>query len=207
MKRIPLIGTAALLLFLSGGAAAYAQDGHDAPKPEPAAKPQDAKPEAKPETRPEAKPEARPEAKPAPKPSEHAAAKPAPKPAPDENRKPEETRSAANSHPAPARTETRTTQTTRTTQSSHTETAQRGRIPDDKYRANFGREHTFHVGHPEFVGGHGRFEYGGYSFTFAQPWPTVWGYADPVYIVDIDGVYYLLDEAHPGIQLALTVVV
>jgi len=86
------------------------------------------------------------------------------------------------------------------------EQAQRGRIPDDKFRAHFGREHTFHVGHPQFVGGQPHFQYGGYSFVIAQAWPAGWGYNDDVYIVDVDGVYYLVDIAHPGVQLALTVV-
>ncbi|MGA8036425.1 MAG: hypothetical protein WA823_00215 [Candidatus Acidiferrales bacterium] len=232
MRKISIVGTAALLLFLAGGAAAYAQDGHEEPKSEPAAKP-----EAKPQAKPESKPESKPATHTAPKPVHHSeTAKTEPKtseaepetkhvskPATEEtrkteeNRKEEETRSASNSHPTPSsnsrnshpatRTETRTTQETHNKEVSRNETVEHGRIPDDRYREHFGREHTFHVGHPELVGGHGRFEYGGYSFTFAQPWPTVWGYGDPVYIVDINGVYYLMDELHPGIQLALVVVV
>jgi hypothetical protein len=81
-----------------------------------------------------------------------------------------------------------------------------GRIPDDKFRAHFGREHTFHVGHPEVVGGQPHFSYGGYSFIIAQPWPAGWGYDDEVYIIDVDGVYYLVDLAHPGVQLTLTII-
>jgi hypothetical protein len=84
--------------------------------------------------------------------------------------------------------------------------AQRGRIPDDKFKASFGREHTFHVGHPEIVGGQPHFSYGGYSFVIGQPWPAGWAYSDNVYIVDIDGVYYLVDLDHPGPQVALTIV-
>jgi hypothetical protein len=80
------------------------------------------------------------------------------------------------------------------------------RIPDDKYKAHFGREHTFHVGHPVLVEGRPRFQYGGYSFVIAQPWPAGWGYNDDVYIVDVNGVYYLVNVAHPGAQLELSVV-
>jgi hypothetical protein len=94
-----------------------------------------------------------------------------------------------------------------------TESAQRnnqhaanGRIPDDKFKAHFGREHTFHVGHPSIVEGRPRFQYGGYSFIIAQPWPAGWGYSDDVYVVDVNGVYYLVDLAHPGVQLELQVV-
>ena len=85
------------------------------------------------------------------------------------------------------------------------EHAGNGRIPDDKI-AHFGREHTFHVGHPVIVEGHPRFQYGGYSFVIAQPWPAGWGYNDDVYVVDVNGVYYLMDLAHPGVQLELQVV-
>ncbi len=80
------------------------------------------------------------------------------------------------------------------------------RIPDDKFRAHFGREHTFHVGHPVIVEGRPRFTYGGYSFFIAQPWPSGWGYNDDVYVVDVNGMYYLMDVAHPGVQLELSVV-
>lgn len=81
-----------------------------------------------------------------------------------------------------------------------------GRIPDDRFKAHFGREHHFHIGHPEVVGGHPHFSYGGYSFIIVQAWPADWGYDDDVYVVDDGGVYYLCDVAHPGIQLELDVV-
>jgi len=81
-----------------------------------------------------------------------------------------------------------------------------GRIPDDKYKAHFGREHTFHVGHPTIVEGRPRFQYGGYSFIIAQAWPAGWSYNDDVYVVDVNGVYYLVDLAHPGAQLELQIV-
>jgi hypothetical protein len=44
------------------------------------------------------------------------------------------------------------------------------------------------------------------SFIIAQACPTGWGYADDVYVVDANGVYYLVDVAHPGVQLELQVV-
>ncbi len=81
-----------------------------------------------------------------------------------------------------------------------------GRIPDDRFRQHFGREHHFHVGHPQIVEGRPHFEYGGYSFIIVQAWPADWGYDDDVYIVDDGGVYYLCDVTHPGVQLELDVV-
>ena len=57
-----------------------------------------------------------------------------------------------------------------------------GRIPDDRFKAHFGREHHFHIGHPEVVEGRPRFSYGGYSFIIVQAWPADWGYDDDVYV-------------------------
>ena len=78
-----------------------------------------------------------------------------------------------------------------------------GRIPDDRYKANFGREHTFHVSQGDY--GNRRFQYGGYSFGFVGAWPTNWLYTQNVYVIDIDGVYYLCNPMYPGINIALSV--
>lgn len=83
---------------------------------------------------------------------------------------------------------------------------QGGRIPDDRFRANFGRQHTFTVGQPVIVEGTPRFQYGGYWFVIAQPWPAGWGYSDPVYVDYIDGEYFLLSPVHPGVQIAINVI-
>lgn len=83
---------------------------------------------------------------------------------------------------------------------------QGGRIPDDRFRANFGRQHTFSIGQPVIVSGTPRFQYGGYWFVIAQPWPTGWGYSDPVYVDYIDSEYFLLSPVHPGVQIAINVI-
>ena len=36
-----------------------------------------------------------------------------------------------------------------------------------------------------------RFQYGGYWFGFVDPWPSNWLYTQDVYVVEINGVYYL----------------
>ena len=82
----------------------------------------------------------------------------------------------------------------------------KGRIPDDKFRANFGRQHTFKVQHVTMIAGRPGFEYGGYSFTLVNTWPAGWAYTDDCYVDYIDGEYYLIDLAHPGVRLALVVV-
>jgi hypothetical protein len=150
---------------------------------------------ARPQDKPQDQPDKPADAKPPhdePKPKTDPAKTPADKPRPDEK----EAAPPKEEHP-------KGDQEHVAQQSSHGGAA---RIPDDKFKAHFGREHTFHVGHPQIVGGQPHFQYGGYSFIIAQPWPTGWGYNDNVYIIDIDGVYYLVDDVHPGVQLALTVV-
>jgi hypothetical protein len=180
MKNAMLIGTGALLLLFGISAPAYAQEQHD-PQEQPA-KPPEGKPTDKPQTEQPKTPEDK------PRPDNGA------KPPKDTERKPD------------AQRPDDTGRTQRPNDAGRDQHAANQRIPDDKFKAHFGREHTFHVGHPTVVEGHPRFQYGGYSFIIAQPWPTGWGYDDDVYVVDVNGVYYLVDVAHPGVQLELQVV-
>ncbi|MFZ0320102.1 MAG: hypothetical protein WAL56_13340 [Candidatus Sulfotelmatobacter sp.] len=78
-----------------------------------------------------------------------------------------------------------------------------GRIPADRYKANFGREHTFRVSEGDYR--NHRFQYGGYWFGFAAPWPSNWLYTQDVFVVEIDGVYYLCNATYPGVNIALNV--
>jgi len=77
-----------------------------------------------------------------------------------------------------------------------------GRIPADRYKANFGREHSFRVSEGDYR--NHRFEYGGYSFGFVDPWPSNWLYSQNVYVIEIDGVYYLCNPMYPGVNLELS---
>ena len=81
-----------------------------------------------------------------------------------------------------------------------------GRIPDDKFRASFGRQHAFRMQRPNMVQGKPTFQYGGYSFTLVDAWPADWAYTDQCYIDYLDGEYFLFDLAHPGVRLAIVVV-
>jgi hypothetical protein len=78
-----------------------------------------------------------------------------------------------------------------------------GRIPDDRYKANFGREHTFRVSQGDFRSG--RFQYGGYWFGFGGAWPSNWLYTQDVYVIEIDGMYYLCNPMYPGVNLVINV--
>jgi flagellar biosynthesis GTPase FlhF len=78
-----------------------------------------------------------------------------------------------------------------------------GRISDDHYRASFGSGHNFHVNRGDYD--HRRFDYGGYSFGFIDPWPVGWGYTDNVYVVYDDGAYYMYDVVHPGVRISVSI--
>jgi hypothetical protein len=77
------------------------------------------------------------------------------------------------------------------------------RIPDARYKANFGRQHTFRVSQSDFRSG--RFQYGGYWFGFGGAWPSNWLYTQDVYVIEINGMYYLCNPMYPGVNLAINV--
>lgn len=78
-----------------------------------------------------------------------------------------------------------------------------GRISNAHYASSFGRGHTFHVSEGDYR--NRRFQYGGYSFGFLDPWPVGWGYSDPVYVVYVDGGYYMYDPVHVGMRISINI--
>jgi hypothetical protein len=76
------------------------------------------------------------------------------------------------------------------------------RIPAARYKASFGQQHTFRVSQGDYR--NHRFQYGGYSFGFVDAWPSNWLYTQNVYVVEIDGVYYLCNPTYPGVNVALS---
>jgi hypothetical protein len=177
MKLLGLISTAVLSLTLGATALAYPQQEQ---------REQEQKDKPAQENEKKAQPE-----KPAKQPAKQAE-KAAPKP--NQNAKPE----AAHQQPA------RTRQAQPKPQAQHAGAGARGgRIPDDRYKANFGRQHTFRVSQGDY--GNRRFQYGGYWFGFAGVWPSNWLYTQDVYVVDINGVYYLCNPNYPGVNVELNV--
>jgi hypothetical protein len=179
MKILGALSTAVLSLTLGATALAYPQqDQHDQQDDKDKSAHQDEKKDDK-----KAQPE-----KPA-KQEEKAA------PKREENVKPEE---------KGAKQQDERIQQTKPEQQQHASGGDRGgRIPDDHYKANFGREHTFRVSQGDY--GNRRFQYGGYWFGFAGAWPSNWLYTQDVYVVDIDGVYYLCNPNYPGVNVELIV--
>ncbi|MFZ0307311.1 MAG: hypothetical protein WAL89_03980 [Candidatus Sulfotelmatobacter sp.] len=174
MKLVGVISTAILSLSLGAAAPVYAQEQHDQQEEQKAKPAQDEK---------KAQP-----AKPAQQEDKGAQQKTA---------KPEEKN---------ARQEKTAKPEEKNAQAKNAQPAQHsggGRIPDDKYKANFGSGHTFHVSQGDY--GNRRFQYGGYSFGFVGAWPGNWLYTQNVFVVDIDGVYYLCNPMYPGVNIALVV--
>ena len=185
MKLVGIISTAVLSLTLGASAAAYAQQDQHDQQEEPKAKPQEEK---------KAKPE-----KPAKQDEKSAQQERNTKPE-EKNAKPEENN---------AKQQEKNNQQEEKQQAKPTQTAQRtggngaGRIPDDRFKANFGQQHRFHVTAANYRDR--RFQYGGYWFGFAGMWPSNWLYTQDVYVVDIDGVYYLCNASYPGVNIELSV--
>jgi len=208
MKRFGVLSTAALLLLLGSTASAYArQEQHE----------EEAKPENKPEAKPAKQEESKPVKQEATKPEKQQEAQPTKqeqaKPAKQEAAKPEKQQQAkAQPEQAKANNQQHAQRTPAEAQRQRAVPALRlsvrgsARIPDDRFRANFGHEHVFVISQPVMVGGYSRFQYGGFWFGFVQPWPVGWYYTDDVYVDYIDGGYYLYNPYYPDARVSISVV-
>jgi hypothetical protein len=184
MKLLGAIGISGLLLLIGSTAAAYApQEQSDKPeKQEQKAKPEKQEPQDKPAKQEAKQAKQEPQDKPAKQEAKQAKQEPQDKPAQQQNQK-----SAQQSQP----------------DGRKPGSGDHGRISDDHYRASFGSGHNFHVNQGDYD--HRRFDYGGYSFGFIDPWPVGWGYTDNVYVVYDDGAYYMYDVVHPGIRISVSI--
>ncbi len=193
MKLIGLISTTVLSLTLAAAVTMYAQEQHD-------------QQEEKKDQPAEKKPQPEKAAKQEKKPAQHQ----------DKNVKQEEKTSQqqnknARQQEKPAQEQNKTAQHEAhppQQHSSHAKPVQQahgggGRIPDDRFKAHFGQDHRFRVTQANYSSH--RFQYGGYWFGFVDPWPSNWLYTQDVYVVDIDGVYYLCNAMYPGVNVALSV--
>jgi flagellum-specific peptidoglycan hydrolase FlgJ len=156
MERFGVLSTAALLLLLGSTASAYArQEQHEE--------------ETKPENRAEAKPAKQEESKPvkqeATKPEKQQEAQPA---------------QAKSNQQQPAQRTPAEEQRQRAVPALRLSARGSARIPDDRFRANFGHEHLFVISQPVVVTGYSRFQYGGFWSGFVQPWPVGWYYTDDI---------------------------
>lgn len=81
----------------------------------------------------------------------------------------------------------------------------RRRIPEEHFRAHFGREHRFVIVRPVIVAGHPRFQYDGYWFVIGRPLPPGWRYSDQVYVDYYEDNYYMCSPAHPGVRISIDI--
>jgi hypothetical protein len=79
-----------------------------------------------------------------------------------------------------------------------------GLMPNYRYRSHFGQEHKFHLS-PTVYGKDRRFQYGGYSFGFVDEWPTNWRSTEDVFVIQIEGGYYLCNSTYPGVNIPLNI--
>lgn len=208
MKRFGVLSTAALLLLLGSSVSADArQEQHEEeakPENKPEAKP--AKQEvAKPAQQEAAKPEKQQEAKPAKQEQNNQAKQEAAKPEKQQQAKAQPEQAKSNNQQHAQRTPAEE-QRQRAVPALRLSVRGSARIPDDRFRANFGHEHVFVISQPEMVGGYSRFQYGGFWFGFVQPWPVGWYYTDDVYVDYIDGGYYLYNPYYPDARVSISVV-
>jgi hypothetical protein len=99
-------------------------------------------------------------------------------------------------------------------QSEHRTWQQRGgysgyRVPEDRFRGFYGQGHGFRIYTLPvvFVGGHRRFQYGGYWFGLIDPWPEYWDNDwydnDDVYVDYYNDGYYLYNRRYPDDRIAI----
>ncbi len=193
MKLVGVISTAVLSLALGAATPSFTQDQRE--QEDQKAKPAENEKKGQP-----AKVE-KPEAK-----QQEQNTKPAEKNAQTEkNTKPEEksAQPAKNTSPEEKNAKQEQPRTQEAKPGNQEQHASGGRIPDDRYKANFGREHSFRVSEGDYR--NHRFQYGGYWFGVSDPWPSNWLYTQNVYVMEIDGVYYLCNPMYPGVNIVLSV--
>ena len=91
----------------------------------------------------------------------------------------------------------------------HPAAAKGKKIPDEKFKQNFGRQHTVKVNKiittTRIVPGQTQFVYAGTPFVFLDPWPADWAFTDDCYIDFVNDEYVLVNPYHPGVYVTLMV--
>jgi len=205
-----VLGTAVMMLLL--GAPSYARQEPDKDKPQEEPKRQE---EPKKGEQPnkgkqdQEKPAAKSKQEPDKQQQDRERAKPAQQDSRQQNDRAQQNDRNRNDQSKPAQQQDRAQEQQRAQQTEQhsdrgnaTERGSGRRVPDEQFRASFGREHHFHVRRSDDR----RFNYGGYYFQYSEPWPSDWDYDnDDVYIDYIDGEYYLINPRHPGVRLLVVI--
>jgi hypothetical protein len=101
-----------------------------------------------------------------------------------------------------AKQDRRSTEQTAKTESRKGAEGKGVKIPPEKFRTSFGREHHFRVTRRDDR----RFQYGGYRFEVVEVWPAGWSFDDDCYIEEDRDDYYLVDVFRPEIRVLVIVV-
>jgi hypothetical protein len=199
MKLFGNVSTTALLLLLGFAVPACARQEKQDEKGSPPKQEQEAKPQKQEQAKPEKQAQAKPE-------QQQHTQQQAKGQQEQQQAKGHSQQQASSSHGGPQRTQ-QAMATQRSQPELRLSDRGSGRIPDERFRSHFGREHHFRMGNPVMVGGYSRFQYGGYWFGFVDPWPVGWYYTDAFYIDYVDGGYYMYNPYYPGARFAITVVI
>jgi outer membrane biosynthesis protein TonB len=214
MKLIEVLSATVLFLLPAAITPAYAQRGHEEEK-QPQQKQQQARPAQQPrqaQHEQQARPAQQPrqaqheqQARPAQQPRQAQHEQQA-RPAQQPRQAQHEQQARPAQQPRQAQHEQQARPAQQQQQAHHAQpTGSHGRIPDDRFRASFGREHRFHVNRSDFQGGSRRFQYGGFWFNVLDPWPVGWLYTDDVYVDYINGGYFLCNPVHPGVYISIRI--
>lgn len=199
MRILATLTAAVLLFFVTAAVPVFAQQDE-----KPAEKTEKSKDEAKPQQQDKEKPG-----------RDEKATKPEERrdqaPARDDHARPEASRPQENNRPGDMQRQDEHNNRPAEMQRNdhqHPAQAQKGKhIPDEKFRSSFGRQHTFRVQRTQVINvSQPVVVYGGYSFQLVDTWPSEWAFDDPCYIDYVDDGYFLFDELHPGIRIAVFVV-
>ena len=174
-----------------------------AQEPDPKEKPKQEEPKKQPQPKPKQEPEEKSKAKPE-KPKQEQG--PPKQPKPDEKQQQDDKERQKQQKEQAKRENNRQPQEQNAPRDDRKQAAARGkgqRIPPEKFRASFGREHHFRVARR---GDDRRFQYGGYWFEVVEVWPVGWSFDDDCYIEEDGDDYYLVDIVHPEIRVLVIVV-
>jgi hypothetical protein len=206
MRILASISAVMLFLFLLTSTPAFSQEGTDRPD-----HPQDEKAKDKDKDKDRAQPRQEDQSR---RQDENRRDESRPEARPQEQTRPEERRDEHAGRPqeqtrpeGQARQENRGEQKQRVAGDQGRGQHRGQRIPEERFRSSFGREHHFHVerariinqAQPEFV-------YSGYTFQLSDPWPAEWSFDDDCYIDYVDDDYYLFDAYHPGFRILVFVI-
>ena len=78
--------------------------------------------------------------------------------------------------------------------------------PGTQLPSEDGLVERFKVSRTTTAQGQPGFQYGGYTFVIVDAWPAGWVNTDECYVDYVDGEYFLFDLLHPGVGVAIMVV-